>query len=77
MSPGDTIKVKGMKKSSPESEEMVVVREFRGRLIKQVQIDDQPGWRVELQNGRTIECLSSDISGDKVVEVPWEQCRER
>ncbi len=77
MNPGETIKVKGMKKNASASEEEIVVREFRGRLIKRVQVDDQPGWMVELQNGRMIQCLEADISADKVVKVPWDQCRER
>lgn len=77
MSPGETIKVKGTKKQNPDSEETIVVREFRGRLVKPIQLNDQPAWKVELQNGRMIECLESDISADKVVMVPWDQCRER
>jgi hypothetical protein len=77
MNPGETIKVKGIKKSASASEEEIVVREFRGRLIKKIQINDQPGWMVELQNGRTIQCLEADISPDKVLKAPWDQCRER
>ena len=77
MSPGETIKVKGTKKKNPDTDDIIVVREFRGRLVKAIQVNEQPGWKVELQNGRMIECLESDISPDKIVHVPWEQCRER
>ncbi|HEX9757297.1 MAG TPA: hypothetical protein VGB26_05805 [Nitrospiria bacterium] len=77
MNPGENIKVKGTKKQTPDSQEIIVVREFRGRLVKAIQINEQPAWKVELQNGRMIECLESDISPEKVVMVPWDQCRER
>jgi len=76
MKPGETIIVKGIK-TEPQSGEIMVVREFRGRFIKKVQINDQEGWKVELQNGRSIQFLESDISPDGTVMISWELCRER
>ena len=76
MKPGETIIVKGIK-TDPQSGETKVVREFRGRFIKKVQINDQEGWKVELQNGRSIQFLESDISPDGTVMISWELCRER
>ena len=76
MKPGETIIVKGIK-TEAQSGEIKVIREFRGRFIKKVQINDQGGWKVELQNGRSIQFLESDISPDGTVMISWELCRER
>lgn len=76
MKPGETILVKGIK-TDPKTGETRVVREFRGRFIKMVQIDDKDGWKVELQNGRSVQFLESEISSDGTVMISWELCRER